>query len=117
MYCSIFSDIKCTPSSSTICSRISIDWHLLDVMYNVLNVQRYATSAGLSQMQLQKSLEHCSNSTKTFQKIPKSLVVQHMRVGAGKILGVLMIFARILPNLPKKTHKKVTYKKKLFVLF
>jgi len=25
-----------------------------------------------------------------------------------------MIFARILPNLPKKLHKKVTYKKKFF---
>jgi len=37
-------------------------------------------------------------------------VVQHIGVGAGKILGVRMIFARILPNLPKKLHKKVTYK-------
>jgi len=34
-------------------------------------------------------------------------VVQH--VGAGNILGVRMIFARILPNLPEKLHKKVTY--------
>jgi len=42
------------------------------------------STAGLSQMQLQKS----QNSTKTFQKIPKSVVVQHIGVGAGKILGM-----------------------------
>ena len=42
------------------------------------------------------------------------MVVQHIGVGAGKILGVRMIFARILPNLPEKLHKKVTYKKKVF---
>jgi len=53
-------------------------------------------------MQLQNSLEQ----TKTFQKIPKSVVVQHIGVGAGKILGVRMIFARILPNLPKNSIKK-----------
>jgi len=28
-----------------------------------------------------------------------------------------MMFARILPNLPEKLHKKVTYKKKFFMSF
>jgi len=56
-------------------------------------------------------------STKTFQKIPKSVVVQHIGVGAGKILGLRMIFARILPNLPEKLHKKVTFKKKFLCYF
>ena len=45
------------------------------------------------------------------------MVVQHIGVGAGKILGVRMIFARILPNLPEKLHKKVTYKKKVFLCY
>ena len=43
-------------------------------------------------------------------------MVQHIGVRAGKILGVRMIFSRILPNLPKKLHEKVTYKKKFVVL-
>jgi len=51
------------------------------------------------------------------KKIPKSVVVQHIGAGAGKILGVRMIFALILPNLPEKLHKKVTSKKKVFMLF
>jgi len=41
------------------------------------------------------------------------VVVQHIRSGAGKILG-MRIFARIVRNLPEKLHKKVTYKKKFF---
>jgi len=45
------------------------------------------------------------------------VVVQHIGVGASKILGLRMISARILLNLPEKLHKKVTYKKKLFMLF
>ena len=44
------------------------------------------------------------------------MVVQHLGVGAGKTLGVRMIFALILPNLLEKLHKKVTYKK-VFMLF
>ena len=38
------------------------------------------------------------------KKSPKSVVVQHIGVGAGNILGVRMIFARILSNLPEKRH-------------
>jgi len=64
-------------------------------------------------MQLQNSLEQ----TKTFQKIPKSVVVQHIGVGAGKILGVRMIFARILPNLPKNSIKKWPTKKSFLCHF
>jgi len=43
------------------------------------------------------------------------MVVQHIGVGASKILGVRMIFARILSNLSEKLHQKVTYKKKFFM--
>jgi len=52
----------------------------------------------LSLLQLQKYLEQ-------YQKIPKSVVVQHIGV-AGKFLGVRRIFARILPNLPEKNSIK-----------
>jgi len=45
------------------------------------------------------------------------MVVQHIGVGASKILGVRMIFARILSNLSEKLHQKVTYKKKFFMWF
>ena len=41
----------------------------------------------------------------------------YIGVGAGRNFGVLMIFARILPNLPKKLHKKVTYKKVFLCYF
>jgi len=54
------------------------------------------------------------NSTKTFQKILKSVVVQH--IGAGKILGVRMIFALILLTCPKKSIKS-DLQKKFFVFF
>jgi len=49
-------------------------------------------------------------------KIPKSVVVQHIRVGAGKLFGVRMIFAWILPNLPEKLHKKWPTKKVFYVI-
>ena len=61
-------------------------------------------------MQLQKSLEQ-------YQNIPKNPYIcggAAQRVGAGKILGVRMIFARILPNLPEKLHKKWPTKKSFF---
>jgi len=44
------------------------------------------SATGLTQMQLKKSLEK-------YQIIPKSVMVQHIGVGAGKLLGVRMIFA------------------------
>jgi len=43
-------------------------------------------------------------------------VVQHKGVGAGKILGVRMIFVRILPNLPKNSIKSDLEKKVLYVI-
>ena len=43
-------------------------------------------------------------------------MVQHKRVGAGKILGVWMIFARILPNLPEKLHKSDLKTKVFYVI-
>ena len=43
-------------------------------------------------------------------------MVQHIGVGAGKIFGVRMIFARILPNLLEKLHEKWPTKM-LFMLF
>ena len=62
--------------------------------------QRKTARPGFSQMQLQKSLEH-------YQKIPKSVVLQHIDVWADTFLGVRIIFARILPNLTeKKTIKE-----------
>jgi len=51
------------------------------------------------------------------KKIPKSVVMQHIGVGAGKILGVRMIFARIPPNLPVKLHQKWPTKKRFLCYF
>jgi len=62
-------------------------------------------------MQLKKSLEE-------YQKISKSVVVQHIGEGAGNFFGVRRIFARILPNVPEKNSiKSDLQKKKLFMLF
>jgi len=47
-------------------------------------------------MQLQKYLVQ-------YQKIPKSVVVQHTGKRAGKVLRVQRIFSRILPNLQDKS--------------
>ena len=44
-------------------------------------------------------------------------MVQHIGVGAGIIVRMQMVIARILPNLPEKLQKKVSYKNKFFVLF
>jgi len=46
-----------------------------------------------------------SNSTKTFQKIPKSVVVQHIGVGAGKILGCKWSLPEFSRTCPKNSMK------------
>jgi len=56
-------------------------------------------------MQLKKSLEE-------YQKISKSVVVQHIGEGAGNFFGVRRIFARILPNVPEKNSIKSDLQKK-----
>jgi len=52
-----------------------------------------------------------TSCTQTLPVISSWLMLDCMGVGAGKFLGVRRIFARILPNLPGKTPKKVTSKK------
>jgi len=61
-------------------------------------------TAGLSQMQLQKSLEQ-------YQKIPKSVVVHHIGKAAGKFGRHIFRGAKdFCPNSPKLTRKKLQKK-------
>ena len=73
----------------------SIDWHLLDVVYNILNMQRYATSvAGQTcSGKAAKGGSHISASLKTFHcyDIGNSIIViwHHWRdreVALGKLV-------------------------------
>ena len=61
-------------------------------------------TAGLSKMQLQKSLEQ-------YKKIPKSVIVQHIGERTGNFFEVRRIFAGILPNVPEKNSIKSEIRK------
>ena len=65
------------------------------------------------QMRLLEALRH------NFSRAPSREAVEELSigVGAGKVLGVRRIIARILPNLPEKSSKKVTFTKKKHLMW
>jgi len=54
-----------------------------------------------------------SDSFYFFSCLPNTATTSFIGVGAGKCLWGRRIFARILPNLPKRSPKKVTSKQSL----